>query len=228
MAAVAPASARDVPPRTKKGFSPRTVQASRNALARLLGAAKRDGLVSQVATTGASQVRRMLADGDGPISKALEPDRVRRLVGAAAGTQWEPLLATLALLGLRRGEALAISWNDIDLDAAVVTIRRSLSRVQLAGRTTLVLTPTKTRSSRRPLRMPPILVLLLRAWRAEQARLRLRAGERWTAQWAREAPVFTTPLGTPVDPGAARVRAGRARLRSRDPWGCYRLTTSGR
>ena len=187
-----------------KGRSPRTVQAARNALGRLLGAAKRDGLVSEIATNGASQVRRALSDEDGPVSKALEPDQVRLLFDAAAGTSTEPLLAVLALLGLRRGEALGLSWNDIDLDGGVVTIRRSLSRIRVDGKTQLVLAPTKTRSSRRPLPIPPVLISLLRMWRKEQSRMRLKAGELWGSGWVDESLVFTTPLGTPIDPDNLR------------------------
>jgi len=187
-----------------QGRSPRTVQAARHAVGRVLRAAKREGLVSNVATDHASQVRRSLSDDDGPISKALEPGEIRRLFEAAAGTTWEPLLATLALLGLRRGEALGLSWSDLDLDAAVVTVRRSLSRIRVGNKSELVLAPTKTRNSRRPLPLPPVLVSLLRAWRSEQARQRLRAGSHWSGKWAGEELLFTTPLGTPVDPDNLR------------------------
>lgn len=190
---------------TARGRSPRTVQAARNALGRILGAARRDGLVAQVVTADASQVRRLLADDErGPISKALEPDQVVRLFRAAAGTSWEPLLAMLALLGLRRGEALAMSWSDVDFDAGTVTVRRSLSRVRVDGVSRLVLAPTKTRSSRRHLPLPPVLASMLKSWRTQQARLRLRAGPHWGAPWAEEDLIFTTPLGTPVDPDNLR------------------------
>jgi len=191
---------------SSEGRSPRTVQAARNALSRLLGSARRDGLVEEIVTTHASQIRRTLTDDESPTSKALEPDQVRRLFEAAAGTQWEPLLATLALLGVRRGEALGLSWSDVDLDAAIVTIRRSLSRVRSNGTTKLFLAPTKTRSSRRPLPLPPVLVGLLRTWRTEQARQRLRVGANWGAGqgWDSDDLVFTTTIGTPVDPDNLR------------------------
>jgi integrase len=187
-----------------KGLSPRTVQAARNALARLLSAAKRDGLVSDLATSGASQVRRALGEEEGPDSKVLEPDEVRRLFEAAEGTRWEPVLATLAFLGLRRGEALGLAWSDVDLGAGVVTVRRSLSRVRVSDRNELVLGPTKTRSSRRNLPLPPVLGSLLRSWRSEQARQRLQVGEHWGSGWAAEGLVFTTPIGTPIDPDNLR------------------------
>jgi integrase len=186
------------------GRSPRTVQAARNALGRLLRDAKRQGLVMTVVTADTSQVRRTLADDAGPTAKALQPEQIRRLFDAASGTKWEPLLATLALLGIRRGEALGLSWSDVDLDAGVVTIRRSLSRVKANEGSRLVLAPTKTRSSRRPLPLPPVLVTLLRAWKVNQSRERLKLGELWGGRWECEELVFTTPLGTPVDPDNLR------------------------
>jgi integrase len=197
----------------RAGRKPRTVQAARNALGRLLKDAKRHGLVADVATIGSSQVRRALADDDGPESKALTPEQLRSLFEAAAGTTWEPLIATMGLLGLRRGEALGLSWSDLDLDARKVTVRRSLSRVRSRGATHLVLAPTKTRNSRRPLPLPALLVNLLRSWRAEQTRQRLRVGENWGHGWLEDDLVFTTPIGMPVDPDNLRhalQRLGRS------------------
>lgn len=205
------------------GRSTRTIRGARNALGRLLKAANREGLVDEVVTTYASKVRRRLADDDGPISKALEPDQVRRLFEVSAGTQWEPLIATLGLLGVRRGEALGLSWSDIDLHAGTVTIRRSLSRVRLDETTRLALAPTKTRSSRRSLPLPQILACLLRAWRSDQARQRLEGGEGYGADWIGADLVFTTPKGTPVDPDNLRraldgfgKKAGIGRVRPHD------------
>ncbi len=186
------------------GRSPRTIQAARNALSRLLSDARRDGLVEAIVTTDASHVRRVLSDDVGPMSKALEPEQVKRLFEVATGTRWEPILAVLALLGLRRGEALGLTWSDVDLEANIITIRHSLARVTVETRSHLVLGPTKTRSSRRPLALPPVLTTLLRSWRTEQSRQRLKAGQHWGAGWAEAGLVFTTPLGTPIDPDNLR------------------------
>jgi integrase len=188
----------------RAGRSPRTIQAARNAVSRLLRDAKREGLVKDVVTINVSHARRMIDDEEEPTSKALDPGQVRKLFEACAGTRWEPLLVMLALLGLRRGEALGLAWSDVDFDLGVITIRRSLTRVTEDGHSRLVLSPTKTKSSRRPLAMPTMLATLLRSWRAEQMRQRLKAGQHWGAEWTEESVVFTTPLGTPVDPDNLR------------------------
>lgn len=205
------------------GRSTRTIQAARNALGRLLAAAKREGLVDHVATSHASRVRRSLTNDREPSLKALEPDEIYRLLEAAAGGQWEPVLATLAFLGVRRGEALGLSWSDIDFGDAIVTIRRSLSRVQLEDGTRLLLVPTKTKSGRRFLPMPPALVSILRTWRTEQAGQRRRSGEAWGGRWADHDFVFTNKVGGPVDPDNLRralkrlgCEAGIDRVRPHD------------
>jgi integrase len=195
---------------SRRGRSPRTVQAARNALGRLLKSAKQEGLVSHLATADASQVRRTLADDDlGPESKALSADQVGRLLDAASGTAWEPLIALLGLLGLRRGEALALTWTDVDLESGIVRVRRSLNRIRERGQTRLELGPTKTKGSRRQLHIPDVLAAQLRSWRAEQNRQRLRVGEHWGSGWVDEDLVFTTPLGTPVDPDNLRHALSR-------------------
>lgn len=190
---------------TVDGRSARTVQAARNALGRLLRSALRDGLVSKVVTDGASRVRRSVTDDIDPTSKALEPDAARALLEAAEGTRWEAPIVTLAFLGLRRGEALGVAWSDLDLDAGVVTIRRSLSRVRSSTGSTLVLSPTKTKGSVRVLPVPPPVVAVLRRWHTEQAEERLRCGGDWgNGGWETADLIFTTPIGTPVDPDSFR------------------------
>ena len=55
-----------------------------------------------------------------------------------------------AALGLRRGEALALRWQDVDFDAGVINIRSSLQYDGTIGE-------PKTEESRRTLPMPPYL-----------------------------------------------------------------------
>jgi integrase len=108
-------------------------------------------------------------------------------------------------LGLRRGEALGLFWDDVDLDKAQITIRRSLNRVRnqpLADdtfpdgkKTRLDFGNPKTDSSRATLRLPQAAVDALRRHRIEQA------GERLASPvWIHDSLIFTTPAGTPVDP----------------------------
>ena len=112
-----------------------------------------------------------------------------------------PLHAAFVLviaLGLRRGEVLGISWEDVDLENGTVRVRQQLQRI--AGE--LQLTDVKTRRSGRMVPLPDLCVRALRKRKAEQAADRLAAGERWQETGL----VFTTKHGTPVEPrNLARV-----------------------
>lgn len=117
-----------------------------------------------------------------------------------------PLLALIAAMGMRKGEALALKWADVDLKDATITIRGTLTRID--GE--LVVTAPKTARSRRMLTVSPGVVELLKSWRRKRAALQLRAG----SEWVESDYVFTTEAGRPVDPSSAlrvfKVAAARA------------------
>ena len=117
---------------------------------------------------------------------------VTALLLAAQGLRYRPVLVLIAATGLRRGEALALRWSDVDLDNAVLTVRGTLGRV--GGR--LVITEPKTERSRRTVPLTPPLVSMQRAQRKQQAAERLHAGN----QWRDSGLVFATEFGTPVEP----------------------------
>lgn len=108
--------------------------------------------------------------------------------------------------GLRQGEILGLSWADVDLDAATVTVTHALQRVD--GR--LVLVEPKSRTSRRVVPLPAFAIDALQAQRRRQRHDRLLAGSRW--QPDERHLVFTTTIGTPLD-GIAVTRRFQAVLR---------------
>lgn len=59
----------------------------------------------------------------------------------------------IAGTGMRRGEALALRWSDVDLNAGLLMVRGTLGRV--GGR--LVISEPKTDRSRRTVRVAPPL-----------------------------------------------------------------------
>lgn len=120
-------------------------------------------------------------------------DEVQALIQGAQGDRYGPIVALLPTTGLRRGEALGLSWDDVDLDAGTLTVRQSLSRVPGHG---LQLRKLKTDLSRRTLELAPIVVTLLKSQRRAQLKERLGAGPAWIDSGL----VFTTPIGTPIEP----------------------------
>lgn len=71
-----------------------------------------------------------------------------------------PELARFMLAtGLRLGEALGVTWADVDLVAGAVSVERTIIRVKGQG---LVASRTKSRASRRRLLLPPWAAEMLR------------------------------------------------------------------
>ncbi len=99
------------------------------------------------------------------------------------------LVAFMLATGCRIGEAIAVTWDALDLDAGTVGIRSTVVRVTGQG---LVCKGTKTASGARVLVLPPWCVEMLRG-RAS------RVGARGGAA-TQEEPVFPAPLGGWRDP----------------------------
>jgi integrase len=104
----------------------------------------------------------------------------------------EALYALMLSTGLRRGEALGLKWEDVDLNSGVILVRRQLKREQ--GR--LLTSDTKTAKSRRAVHLPAPMIATLKAHRARQSADHLKIGNAWSDS----GHVFTTTIGTPIDP----------------------------
>jgi integrase len=142
-----------------------------------------------------------------PKFKAWTPDEASQFLKAIRPDRLYALFAVALSLGLRRGEALGLRWQDLDLVNGVVRIEHALHRVD--GR--LQLGPVKTDGSSRAVPVPrPLLGVLTAHQVAEQDEqeehlLRLSGPTQRTARkqaaetWA-EGYVFTTHIGTPIEP----------------------------
>jgi integrase len=122
----------------------------------------------------------------------LDADTVSAVLKAAQGLRYHPVLVLIAATGLRRGEALALHWKDINLGNGTLKVAATLSRIG----DELVITDPKSPRSRRPVPLSPAIVSMLKAHKAAQAGERLHAGD----QWQDSGLVFTTEFGGPVDP----------------------------
>jgi integrase len=85
--------------------------------------------------------------------RCFTPDESQQMIDAAPA-KWKLCFACMAYLGLRTGEALALSWGNVDFENAVLCIRQST----WYGRILAV----KSKDSRRDLPIPPALVEMLR------------------------------------------------------------------
>ena len=98
--------------------------------------------------------------------------RVGRFISAAQEASWPCyyLFYTMLFSGLRRSEALALVWSNLDLDICVLSVTQTLHK--LSGRQ-YVISPPKTRKSRRQVSLTPSLALLLREYKEQVEAQRL-------------------------------------------------------
>jgi integrase len=114
-----------------------------------------------------------------PILAVPDREAAMRVLRAAAVTPYAALVALIIGTGLRRGEALALAWDGLNLDSGRLRVTRSLTRLpkSMGG---AVLTEPKTARGRRELAIPPFAVEALRRHKAEQNSRRLALGDAWT------------------------------------------------
>jgi integrase len=174
-------------PRTKRPLSPRTLQYLHAVLRLALEQARRDDLVVR-------NVAGLVAGPKVPRAEIepLTPEEAGRLFAQAATDRLSPLWLLVTALGLRRGEALALRWEDVDLDRGHLQVKATVQRV--GGKLVRTEMP-KTKSSRRALPLPAVVVEALRGHRAAQLQERLAS-----AVWVDDALVFTTGIGTALEP----------------------------
>ncbi|MFG3050924.1 tyrosine recombinase XerC [Kitasatospora sp. NPDC048239] len=128
--------------------------------------------------------------------KGLTVPQARLLLKAASADRLHALYVLALAMGMRRGELLGLHWAAVDLERGTLIVSSNLQRVDGA----LQLGPTKTASSLRTLPLPPLVLEALRAHRERQAQERVAAGERWTETGL----VFTSRVGTPIEPDNLR------------------------
>lgn len=107
---------------------------------------------------------------------------------ASEPLKWRCLVTTALFTGMRRGELLALRWDDIDMKSGAIHVTKS--QYKLAGQETQIKN-TKTPKSVRTLYLPRQAVDLLRSWRDEQAK---------TFPAHNDLPVFTNRNGGPLSP----------------------------
>ncbi|MDO4775550.1 MAG: site-specific integrase [Aerococcaceae bacterium] len=90
-------------------------------------------------------------------------------------TMWYVFFRVLAFTGMRKGEALALTWRDINLTDKSITINKTVSR-NTKGQ--LIITTPKTRNSNRIIQIDDNTLRSLQQWRTEQARYLIGLGYR--------------------------------------------------
>jgi integrase len=169
-----------------KGLAESTVRSAYTILRAILDTAVRDGALAR----NPAAVKRPKVTAKE--SAFLTPEQVRALLEAAKTSRYASLFSLLVNTGLRRGEALALRWSDIDFEDKLLRVRGTLARVD----GDLIVTSTKTAKSKRSIPVSDGTDRLFKDIRKQQVRDQLKAG----SQWHQSGYVFTTEDGRPCDP----------------------------
>jgi integrase len=149
--------------RQGEGLSARTVRYIHTILSAALGAAVKAHRLP----------RNPAAEAAPPSAKEAKPPEMHPWTAAqlsaflawtAENSPLHPLWFLYAYTGMRRGEALALRWRDIDLGAGTVSVRRSVGVIRNRGQgATVAEGPTKTNKPR-VVDLDAATVAVLRAW----------------------------------------------------------------
>jgi integrase len=169
------------------GLSPKTVRHIRGVLGTASGRALKWGLVARnvAALTDTPKLIRSEI-------RSFTSDEAKLFINAVKDERLQALYLLTITLGLRRGDVLGIKWENLDFHNLTLHVKAALQRIN--GK--LELSETKTDRSRRPLPLLDFVVKSLRHHRVRQHEERLIAG----SGWRDSGFVFTTRIGTPVDP----------------------------
>jgi integrase len=170
-----------------RGLNPHTVLNVRRVLGRALQQATRWGLIARnpvrlVDAPRATDTERL----------PLTPEQASDLLATVQTDRLSALYTVGIALGLRLGEALALGWDDVDLERGTLRVRRALQRH--GGKLQFV--EPKTRKSHRTLDLPGVVVDALRAHKERQTFERRAVRE----LWHESGLVFTSTIGTPLEP----------------------------
>jgi integrase len=156
-----------------EGLSPRTVRYLHTIIHGVLGQAVRDGMLLRNPADAATPPT--AKEAAPPEMHPWDAGQLAAFLGWAEGnSQNYPLWNTLAMTGARRGEALALRWRDVDLDAATVSIRRSAGMVRVAGEGADVVEGSTKSGKPRVVDLDDQAAAILRAWKRDRGLMALQ------------------------------------------------------
>lgn len=179
-----------------RGLSVRTTRYVHTILGAVLKSAVKADLLHRNPADQAEPPRMSsVANGSAPM-RTWSADEVAQFLKAERGTREHALWLLLATTGLRRGEALGLGWQHVDLEGKRLTIVRTLVDIEDAEDDRPVWSDPKTAAGRRSIAIDGPTVAALRAHKVLRASERLIAGPTHRDHDL----VFAQPDGRPYHP----------------------------
>ncbi|GAC1566243.1 MAG: site-specific integrase [Ktedonobacteraceae bacterium] len=176
----------------EEGLSTTTVISFHNGLHKALEMAVRWNLIARNTCDLVSPPRRKRYE-----IQPLSMQQIQQFLAAARVHRQEALFILALATGMRRGELLALKWQDLDLEQGTLQVCRILTRIpsKLPGRGFEEAEP-KTDKGRRCTLLPSFTVEALKQHRLRQLEAKLKAGPAWQDQDYE----FCTSIGTHLNP----------------------------
>lgn len=108
--------------------------------------------------------------------KFFEVDELKRFLECCKEDSFPltyPLFRLLAFSGIRKGELLALTWDDIDLEQGMLTINKTAA---LNNKNQVEATTSKTKHSNRTISLDELTVQVLKKWKIKQKEYLLMYG----------------------------------------------------
>ncbi len=170
----------------------RSVQICRTVLRAALADAVEDGVLRRSPAARVPMPRTVAKPPKDKEVDAWTEDQVARFLDVVVDHRWAPAFRLGVLYGLRRSEALALRWDDLDAAKGTVRIDEGLVAVSTGA----VWSKTKNARSRRVIPLDAETLAVVTRKRKEQAAERLLAGSRWEDHDL----IISTHVGRPVMP----------------------------
>ncbi len=174
----------------KSGLSPRTVHHVHTCLHKALKDAVRWGYLTRNPLEAADPPR---TSGEGVREmKTWSAEQLSAFLASTKDDRLFPLWRLLAMTGMRRGEAVGLRWDDVDLENARLAVRRAL----IPHGDTVIVSEPKTARGRRVIALDAETVEVLKSQAARQ----LADQAKWGSAWSDSGYVFTKENGEPLHP----------------------------
>jgi integrase len=186
----------------KRDGSPVSASTARQ-VRRVLKAALQSAMDIELVPRNVAAVGKLPSVEDDEVA-ILGPADINSVLEALRHTDLDPIVTLALATGMRRGELLALRWQDVDMNAGKVKVERSLEQTKKHGYRFKV---PKTRRGRRTITVPQTTIDILREHRRAPLELRMALG---MGKPDADALVFCKFDGTPLNADQVTIRWRRA------------------
>lgn len=188
----------------ERGIAPKTVNIIQAILYNIFEFAVKNDLIVKNPCNGITKPKK-----EKPKIEALSVDEQNTLLHYLDKEKWKqykPLIITLLGTGMRIGECLGLTWNDIDFKNKEIHVNKTLVYVKdlATDKCMLKFQSPKTKESKRIIPMLNDVAIALKQQSKNQKRLRIYMGAEWQPLQDFEDMVFTSSKGTPYQESKIR------------------------